>query len=205
MRKDINTIIPFEERKEISEHFHTQTKELQNIRRELSQSIPTNTLWSIIIETKEKGLTMYNEIIKRHGLKTKSRIGSKIKRITKAVLCFYQREKIDKNTSDNIKTILNEEEDTNNQEAEKINQEKRAVGINIKNYLWAKDKKPFWIFKTYFLERKKEWWNFHESSDYAIKKVCEIYRRENNEEIQELFKDRARGNNYLKEKDDNED
>lgn len=197
MHRSLDNILPQNERKEISWFLHTQSKELQSIRNELIHSIESNVLWSIIIETKEQWMKSYNDILKRRNIKIKSRTASKIKRITKAILCFYKKEKTREDTSDNIKHTFNKEIDKN--EAERIKQEKIIAWMHIRNYLGAKDKKPFWIFKTYFLERQKEWWNFHESADYAIKKICEIYRRENNEEIQELFKDWARGNPYLKE------
>ncbi|AHB41424.1 hypothetical protein P148_SR1C00001G0633 [candidate division SR1 bacterium RAAC1_SR1_1] len=227
MHRSLDSILPQNERKEISGFFHTQNKELETLRNELINSIETNLLWSIIMETKEKGIEKFNEIIEKYHYNKHSRIASKIKRITKAILCFYKKEKTRKDTSDNIKHTFNEK--LNKDKAEKIKQEKIKqerikqerikqerikqerieqkrvkqekiiVGMHIKTYLDAKDNRPFGIFKTYFLENNKEGWNFHESADYAIKKVCEIYRRENNEEIQELFKDRARGNPYLKE------
>lgn len=204
MHRSLDSLIPQNERKEISWFLHKQNKELQNIRNEILKSTPTDLLWWIIIDTKQLWIQSYNDILKKRNIKTRSHTATKIKRIIKAILCFYQKEKNIGNASDEIEITFKEKNKEAKDQEARIKQEKIMVGKKILEYLEAKDKQPFGIFKTYFLEANKEWLNFHESADYATKKICEIYRREYNDEVQELFNDRAWGNNYLKEEIDEE-
>lgn len=214
MYSSLDNILSENERKEISWFFHSQNKELQLIWKELNNSIESKVLRGIITDTQKNWIEAYNNILKKRNLKKKSHIATKIKKIIKVIICFYKREETIKDTWDNIKTTFNEKINKNNDDEEKIEkekiekerikQEKIIVAEKIKDYFETKSKQPLGIFKSYFLESKHNQGNFYENTEYWTKKVCEIYRREYNEEILILFQDRARGNNYLEDNKENQ-
>lgn len=183
-----------EERQEIAHFLNNQNDETKSLWKELVRSIPTKDLWWIINDIKNKWLSNYIEIAQKHNVAPKSHEGKQIKKLTKIILAAFRKEETIETTKNNI-------EDTLNKKRTKREQEQIISAKKIKKYLETNNKQIFGIFRSYYLISKKETDNFYDTTEFATKKICEIYHRECTEEILELFRDRSRWNKYLEDTD----
>ncbi len=177
-----------DERKNIFDIINHQEGRIKKTRNYLIRNTRTDLLRTIITETKDRWLDAFFTITEKYNIKKHSKKANMLKMIVKIIISSTERKKYIENNKKNIIEVLNDDVE-----------EKLKINEKIKKYLWCKDNKVFWIFKSYFLKRKEEWDTFIERTYYATKKVCEIYKKEINNDITTLFEDRARNNPYLEE------